>query len=353
MQIQQQLLMQNQALTQLLQQSGPVSGQTASSTTPMPSMVFNQSVASAAGLNQSASSYTLPTRVTGNLSQTETVTTTVFESSRKLSHDQERKLQEQLMAKFSTLGASNAKPLTDKQMSKAFRHFEKQNQGQRLPLSELQVQEQYLYFISRMPEDDLSSYNDKELLEQFQGHLKQFTANNYYQHGSGSFDSLTEQELRAQYKEYVRQNLEEDGPEAESKLLTEAEFRREFQALLREQEKLQQQQQQQPKGLRDRSASIDHLEQALGIINIEEKASDPKRLSMMPSGAQGGRGTKSFPNTPKLSTASQPDQSALAGGMMLDPYSRARTVRIGKWRWPPPKELLDKEAEAEGEFESY
>ena len=22
----------------------------------------------------------------------------------------------------------------------------------------------------------------------------------------------------------------------------------------------------------------------------------------------------------------------------MDPYTRARTVRIGKWRWPPPKE---------------
>lgn len=22
----------------------------------------------------------------------------------------------------------------------------------------------------------------------------------------------------------------------------------------------------------------------------------------------------------------------------MDPYTRARTVRIGKWRWPPPKD---------------
>ena len=193
MQIQQQLLMQNQALTQLLQQSGPVSGQTASSSTPMPSMIFNQSVASA-GLNQSSSSYTLPARVSGNVTQTETVTT-VFESSRKLSHDQERKLQEQLLTKFGSLG-SHAKPLSDKQMSRAFRHFEKKNEGQRLPLTEIQVQEQYFYFISRMPQDDLTSYNDKELMEQFQGHLRQVTANNY----SGSFDSLTENELKAQYR---------------------------------------------------------------------------------------------------------------------------------------------------------
>lgn len=26
-----------------------------------------------------------------------------------------------------------------------------------------------------------------------------------------------------------------------------------------------------------------------------------------------------------------------ASGNYLDPYQRAKTVRIGKWRWPPPK----------------
>jgi len=25
----------------------------------------------------------------------------------------------------------------------------------------------------------------------------------------------------------------------------------------------------------------------------------------------------------------------------MDPYQRAKTVRIGKWRWPPPKEEMD------------
>ena len=24
----------------------------------------------------------------------------------------------------------------------------------------------------------------------------------------------------------------------------------------------------------------------------------------------------------------------------MDPYTRARTVRIGKWRWPPPKDEM-------------
>ena len=42
----------------------------------------------------------------------------------------------------------------------------------------------------------------------------------------------------------------------------------------------------------------------------------------------------------------------------MDPYTRARTVRIGKWRWPPPKEELAEGAaaatgdqQAEGFFE--
>ena len=28
----------------------------------------------------------------------------------------------------------------------------------------------------------------------------------------------------------------------------------------------------------------------------------------------------------------------------MDPYMRARTVRIGKWRWPPPKTDMDSAA---------
>jgi hypothetical protein len=40
----------------------------------------------------------------------------------------------------------------------------------------------------------------------------------------------------------------------------------------------------------------------------------------------------------------------------MDPYTRARTVRIGKWRWPPPKEEMAEgvamdPAQAEGFFE--
>lgn len=27
----------------------------------------------------------------------------------------------------------------------------------------------------------------------------------------------------------------------------------------------------------------------------------------------------------------------MAAGGFMDPYQRAKTVRIGKWRWPPPK----------------
>ena len=35
----------------------------------------------------------------------------------------------------------------------------------------------------------------------------------------------------------------------------------------------------------------------------------------------------------------------------MDPYTRARTVRIGKWRWPPPKDETTTEQPVEGFFE--
>ena len=36
---------------------------------------------------------------------------------------------------------------------------------------------------------------------------------------------------------------------------------------------------------------------------------------------------------------------------LMDPYVRARTVRIGKWRWPPPKDETQGEQPVEGFFE--
>ena len=56
-----------------------------------------------------------------------------------------------------------------------------------------------------------------------------------------------------------------------------------------------------------------------------------------------------------LSTPNTPRQDGL--NPMMDPYSRARTVRIGKWRWPPPKDELQGDqsgaggATSEGFFE--
>ena len=57
--------------------------------------------------------------------------------------------------------------------------------------------------------------------------------------------------------------------------------------------------------------------------------------------------SKTAPNTPKHSTGLPPQAPTL--GAPLDAYGRAKTVRIGKWRWPPPKE--DGDALAEGFFE--
>ena len=59
--------------------------------------------------------------------------------------------------------------------------------------------------------------------------------------------------------------------------------------------------------------------------------------------------SKTAPNTPKHSNAMPPQAPQLPPGGPMDAYSRARTVRIGKWRWPPPKE--DGDALAEGFFQ--
>jgi len=68
---------------------------------------------------------------------------------------------------------------------------------------------------------------------------------------------------------------------------------------------------------------------------------------------QRGRRSTSTPATPggKQRSTSQHEMSS---GALLDQYRRDRTVRIGKWRWPPPKEegqhepALDADAEEEG-----
>ena len=59
--------------------------------------------------------------------------------------------------------------------------------------------------------------------------------------------------------------------------------------------------------------------------------------------------SKTAPNTPKHSNAMPPQAPQLPSGAWMDENSRARTVRIGKWRWPPPKE--DGDALAEGFFQ--
>jgi myosin-15 len=58
----------------------------------------------------------------------------------------------------------------------------------------------------------------------------------------------------------------------------------------------------------------------------------------------------STPNTPKqLHEAIGEAPMMLHPGM--DPYTRARTVRIGKWRWPPPKDETQMDPNSEGFFE--
>lgn len=53
----------------------------------------------------------------------------------------------------------------------------------------------------------------------------------------------------------------------------------------------------------------------------------------------------STPNTPK-----QEVLQMMPDGNPMDPYTRARTVRIGKWRWPPPKDSGEQPVEGFFEF---
>ena len=58
-------------------------------------------------------------------------------------------------------------------------------------------------------------------------------------------------------------------------------------------------------------------------------------------------GSKTEPNTPRHSTNVPPQAPTLSA---LDAYGRAKTVRIGKWRWPPAKEDMDGATEGFFEF---
>ena len=87
-----------------------------------------------------------------------------------------------------------------------------------------------------------------------------------------------------------------------------------------------------------------------GMNEAQRRASE----THLNSGNQSGQveskpRSKTAPNTPKNSTNLPPQAPMLPSGGPMDAYTRARTVRIGKWRWPPPKE--DGEALAEGFFE--
>ena len=57
--------------------------------------------------------------------------------------------------------------------------------------------------------------------------------------------------------------------------------------------------------------------------------------------------SKTEPNTPRHSTTVPPQAPTLSA---LDAYGRAKTVRIGKWRWPPAKEDMDGNTEGFFEF---
>ena len=58
-------------------------------------------------------------------------------------------------------------------------------------------------------------------------------------------------------------------------------------------------------------------------------------------------GSKTEPSTPRHSTSVPPQAPTLSA---LDAFGRAKTVRIGKWRWPPAKEDMDGATEGFFEF---
>merc|ERR1712226_1768006 len=62
----------------------------------------------------------------------------------------------------------------------------------------------------------------------------------------------------------------------------------------------------------------------------------------------------STPATPKQGELSLPPDAPLmmVPAHLLDQYKRDSTVRIGKWRWPPPKELMEQGPDGAGADET-
>ena len=84
-----------------------------------------------------------------------------------------------------------------------------------------------------------------------------------------------------------------------------------------------------------------------GMTEAHRRASESQLNAALPSDHYEPKlMSKTEPNTPRHSTTVPPQAPTLSA---LDAYGRAKTVRIGKWRWPPAKE--DLEANAEGFFE--
>lgn len=74
--------------------------------------------------------------------------------------------------------------------------------------------------------------------------------------------------------------------------------------------------------------------------------------SKRPEGQEMKQRSMSQPNTPKEEHDMAMMAMMAAGANPMDPYTRAKTVRIGKWRWPPPKEEMQgDQSAAEGFFE--
>lgn len=252
MQIQQQLLMQNQALTQLLQQS--VSGSNNMTySSPMQSMTMQQ--------NQTKMTTSQSTHAFGLQPRQTSVEREPFKAGR----------------------------LTETQLRTQFEEYQKHH-GEKLRLSEHQVQECYQMFCRQAT---LSDRSDAQVQEAFQDYLKDLHLAQVHQSESeqvSPYDKLTEQELHNQYKEYLKQNQGDQNHDQ----LTETEFRKQFQAQLSEQFPQHTFFGMSEDGQQQRRISADQLE-GPGSRGHNEMDLEARHKS------------KSFPNTPKISSTHAPD----------------------------------------------
>ncbi len=118
-----------------------------------------------------------------------------------------------------------------------------------------------------------------------------------------------------------------------------------------------------PFAVHDRRASVDHLPKSAQEADEEQLRKEefnqarqrsmstpntPKIPPQAPLMASGERNPRRLGKEKPAACCMYVQTSILASSACLDPYTRARTVRIGKWRWPPPKDDAGSTAGGDG-----